>query len=98
MTAVPHAISRRALEVLGAEVLSRPPLAHARAVLEGLRVEAVYKVPVGKLNAVRRKTDGTDPLQQFIIGDHLEAVSLLLERKGKRAGFGDGIRRREMVR
>lgn len=98
MTAVPHAISRKALAVLGSEVLSRPPVAHARAVLEGLRVEAVSKVPVGKLNAVRPKTDGTDPLQQFIVGDHLEAISLLLERQGKRAGFSDGIRRREMVR
>lgn len=98
MTAVPHAISRKALAVLGSEVLSRPPLAHACAVLEGLYVEAVYKVPVGKLNAIRRKADGQDPLQQFIIVDHLEAISLLLERQGKRAGFSDGIRRREMVR
>lgn len=98
MTAVPHAISRRALAVLGSEGLSRPPLAHALAVLEGLHVEAIYKVPVGKLNAVRRKADGQDPLQQFIIVDHLEAISLLIERRGKRAGFSDGIRRREMVR
>lgn len=98
MTAVPHAISRKALAVLGSEVLSRPPLAQARAVLEDLRVEAVFKVPVGKLNAVRRKADGTDPLQQLIIEDHLEAVSLLLECQGKRAGFSDGTRRREMVR
>lgn len=98
MTAVPHAISRRALEVLGSESLSRPPLAHAQAVLSGLRVVAAHKVHVGKLNAVRRKEDGTDPLQQLITADHMEAVSLLLEHRGNRAGFSDGTRRREMVR
>jgi cellulose synthase/poly-beta-1,6-N-acetylglucosamine synthase-like glycosyltransferase len=98
MTAVPHAISRRALEVLGSESLSRPPLAHAQAVLSGLRVVAAHKVHVGKLNAVRRKEDGTDPLQQLITADHMEAISLLLEHRGNRAGFSDGTRRREMVR
>jgi glycosyltransferase involved in cell wall biosynthesis len=98
MTAVPHAISRRALEILGSQLLSRPPLAHAQAVLSGLRVVAAHKVHVGKLNAVRRKEDGTDPLQQLITADHMEAVSLLLEHRGNRAGFSDGTRRREMVR
>lgn len=81
MTAVPHAISRRALEILGSQSLSRPPLAHAQAVLSGLRVVAAHKVHVGKLNAVRRKEDGTDPLQQLITADHMEAVTLLLEHR-----------------
>ncbi|GGF60036.1 hypothetical protein GCM10010912_01590 [Paenibacillus albidus] len=98
MTAVPHALSRKALSLLGTSALSRPPLAHARAIMEGLHVEAVHKVPVGKLNRVRRKAGGTDPLQHLIVGDHLEALSLLLERQGDRAGFSDGSRRREMVR
>lgn len=98
MTAVPHAMSRKALEVLGSALLSRPPLAHARAIMDGLRIETVHKVPVGKLNAVRRKAGSYDPLQQVIIGDHLEAVSMLLQRQRDRAGFSDGSRRREMVR
>ncbi|KAI7257077.1 hypothetical protein KC345_g10871 [Hortaea werneckii] len=98
LTAVPHAISRRALDVLGSGSLSRPPLAHARAVLDGLRVIAVHSVPVGKMNAVRRKAGGSDPLQEIILRDHLEAVALLLERKGDRGGFSDGTRRREMVK
>ncbi|WP_245864063.1 glycosyltransferase family 2 protein [Paenibacillus donghaensis] len=98
MTAVPHAISRRALEQLGSAVLSRPPLAHARAVLEGLQVQTVDEVPVGKLNAVRRKVGREDPLQHVIVQDHLAAVQLLLERRGSRAGLSDGIRRRELVR
>jgi glycosyltransferase involved in cell wall biosynthesis len=98
MTAVPHAISRRALGILGSDSLSRPPLAHAQAILNGLRVETAYKVPVGKLNAVRRKKDGQDPLQELITADHLEAVSLLLESRGSRAGFDDVTRRRELVK
>lgn len=98
LTAVPHAISRRALEMLGSGLLSRPPLAHARAVLDGLQVTAVRGVPVGRMNAVRRKSGGSDPLKEVILLDHLEAVALLLERRGERAGFSDGTRRREMVK
>ncbi|KGE20740.1 glycosyltransferase family 2 protein [Paenibacillus wynnii] len=98
MTAVPHALSRRAFQVLGSDLLSRPPVAYVHAVMEGLRVEPVHIVPVGKINAVRRKKGGRDPLQQLVIADHLEAIALLLKRRGSRAGFTDGIRRREMVR
>ncbi|QWU15252.1 Glycosyl transferase family 2 [Paenibacillus sophorae] len=98
MTAVPHALSRRALDTLGSGLLSSPPVAQAKAVMEGLRVVAANKVPVGRMNVIRPKTDGTDPLQQIIVADHLRAVSLVLEQCGGRAGFGDGARRREMVR
>lgn len=97
LTAVPHALSRRALASLGS-VLSRPPLAHALAVLEGLQVKAVHKVPVGRLNAVRPKRAGTDPLREVILTDHLDAAGLVLQRRGERAGFIDGNRRRGMVR
>ncbi|UQZ33248.1 glycosyl transferase [Paenibacillus sp. PK3_47] len=98
LTAVPHAISRKALAALGSSLLSRPPMAYARAVLDGLLIKPVVRVPVGKLNAVRRKTGGKDPLQEAVIRDHLDAVQQLLEHKGDRAGYSDGNRRREMVR
>lgn len=98
LTAVPHALSRRALASLGSVLLSRPPLAHAQAVLEGLQVKAVHKVPVGRLNAVRPKQAGTDPLREIILTDHLDAAGLVLQRRGERAGFIDGNRRRGMVR
>ncbi len=98
LTAVPHALSRSALRVLGTEALSRPPLAHARAVMEGLQVQTVHHVPVGKLNAARRKRAGVDPLQEVVVRDHLDALALVLQRRGPRAGFSDGARRREMVR
>ncbi|MNI55645.1 hypothetical protein D3C73_1106060 [compost metagenome] len=98
LTAVPHALSRNALKALGSGSLSRPPLAYVRAVLGGLKVKAAHKVPVGRMNAVRRKEEGIDPLQEVILRDHLDAVSLVLEHRGERAGYGDAARRREMVR
>ncbi|MBY9078690.1 glycosyltransferase [Paenibacillus sp. HN-1] len=98
MTTVPHALSRRALETLGTGMLSCPPAAQARAVLEGLRVEAVHLVPVGRMNAIRRRKGGRDPLADIIVSDHLQAAAILLERLGERAGYPDGRRRREMVR
>ncbi|MFD1772643.1 glycosyltransferase family 2 protein [Paenibacillus rhizophilus] len=98
MTAVPHALSRRALDTLGSGILSSPPVAQAKAILEGLKIEAAHKVPVGRMNVIRPKADGTDPLQQIIVADHLRAISLVLESGGERAGFSDGTRRREMVR
>ncbi|WP_379159288.1 glycosyltransferase family 2 protein [Paenibacillus sp. sgz5001063] len=98
MTAVPHALSRRAYASLGSSLLSRPPLAHAQAVLDGLSVKAVHKIPVGRLNAIRPKRAGTDPLREVILKDHLDAAGLVIQRRGERAGFGDGNRRREMVR
>ncbi|KWX74577.1 glycosyltransferase family 2 protein [Paenibacillus jilunlii] len=98
LTAVPHALSRKALAALGSGLLSRPPLAHAQAVLEGLLVKAVHKVPVGRLNAVRPKQAGADPLREVILTDHLDAAGMVFQRRGERAGFNDGNRRREMVR
>ncbi|OKP71463.1 glycosyl transferase [Paenibacillus helianthi] len=98
MTAVPHALSRKAYADLGSSLLSRPPLAHAQAVLDGLVVKAVHKIPVGKLNAIRPKRAGADPLREVILRDHLDAAGLVIQRRGERAGFSDGNRRREMVR
>ncbi|WP_310551600.1 glycosyltransferase family 2 protein [Paenibacillus glufosinatiresistens] len=97
LTAVPHALSRQAAERLG-DLLAVPPAALARAVLDGLRVVRASHVPVGRLNPVRRRNAGRDPLQDVVFADHLVAMELLLRERGPRAGFTDGARRREMVR
>ncbi len=99
MTAVPHAINRRALEVIGPEFLSVPPKAHAIAVFLGLRVEPVRYVEVGRSNPSkrRRKVLGKDPLEHLIVGDHLEALEWLLKRTGPRALRTDLGRKREVV-
>lgn len=96
MTAVPHALSRRALETIGASELSIPPKAQAAAVNRGLRVEAVYRVEVGRLNPGR--IPGGDPLEMLVLGDHLEALEALIAERGIRGGYHDGGRRRSVVR
>ena len=58
MTAIPHALSRQALEIIGISSLEIPPLAHAKAIFGGLRVQAVHHVPVGKWNAARPRKQG----------------------------------------
>ncbi|MCI1775916.1 MAG: glycosyltransferase [Paenibacillus lautus] len=96
MTAVPHALSRRALDVIGLSELSVPPKAQAAAVNRGLRVEAVFRVEVGRLNPGR--TAGRDPLEMLVLGDHLEALEGVIAERGIRGGYHDGGRRRSVVR
>ncbi|BBH18682.1 hypothetical protein Back11_00270 [Paenibacillus baekrokdamisoli] len=98
MTAVPHAVSRLALEKIGAAALSVPPLAHAKAIHHGLVVKAVQHVNVGKLNLPRVERERTQPLEMLIVGDHLEAIEWLTVQTDKRGGFTDMLRKREMAR
>jgi len=98
MTAVPHAISRRALEAIGADALAVPPLAQAKAAAAGLNIRLARRVPVGRLNPPRRARERSRPLEPLIVGDHLEAIAWLSERMDPRGGFSDGDRRRSKVR
>ena len=98
MTAVPHALSRRALEAIGADALAVPPLAQAKAAVLGLNIRLAGRVPVGRLNPPRRARERSRSLEPLIVGDHLEAIAWLTEQAGPRGGFGDGERRRGKVR
>jgi glycosyltransferase involved in cell wall biosynthesis len=100
LTAVPHAISRRALETLGAPSLSVPPRAMTQAVLAGLTVQAVHAVDVVRPNPQRPGVNigRSNPVEQLIIGDHLEAISYLVQARGEsRGGFSDLWRKRELL-
>lgn len=99
MTAIPHAISRNALQSIGVEALEIPPLAMARAIESGLEVKAVHTVSVGKKNRSRHKSRAgiTDPLSSLIVGDHLEALHWILTKQGYRGGYGDLGRKRDQV-
>ncbi|GIP29934.1 hypothetical protein J23TS9_50640 [Paenibacillus sp. J23TS9] len=98
LTAVPHAMNRRAADIIGSPNLSIPPLAQAMAVHSGLKVSAVHDVPVGKLNRRRRGTaNGQDPLQQVVIDDHLQAIDWYLSRTDPRGGYSDLGRDRDRV-
>ncbi|SFJ03268.1 Glycosyltransferase involved in cell wall bisynthesis [Paenibacillus sp. UNC496MF] len=98
MTAVPHAISRRALDGIGADALAVPPLAHVKAVRLGFAVKAVKHINVGKLNLLRKKRERTNPLERLIVGDHLEAIDWLAGQSDDRGGYGDAERKREFAR
>ncbi|MCM3175093.1 glycosyltransferase [Paenibacillus sp. MER 99-2] len=99
MTAIPHAISRKALEVIGAGCLEIPPLAQAKAVVGGLQVRAVHHVPVGRMNAVRlRKRRSADLLSQVILTDHLTAIKWITDTLGSRGGHSDLERVRSLAR
>jgi glycosyltransferase involved in cell wall biosynthesis len=99
MTTVPHAISRKALAVIGSENLAVPPKAQTIAIQHHLRVEAVHLVQVGSLNPIRRKgKKGGDPLGRLIIGDHLEAICWFTQVTNERGWHSDLSRNRSMVR
>lgn len=95
MTTIPHAISREALLKLGEDKLVVPPLAQAAAFLNGLNVEAVHHVSVGKENPKRRKKP--DPLEKLIFGDHLEAIAWYLSHTDTRGFKTDLGRLRKVV-
>ncbi|WP_281889197.1 glycosyltransferase [Paenibacillus sp. YYML68] len=101
MTTVPHAISRRALMTIGAEALTVPPKAQVLAILSGLKVRAVHLVGVGKLNKARNRpksSEGMDVLGSLIVGDHLEAMRVLIQTAGERGGHTDLTRNRDAAR
>ncbi|CAI6042853.1 glycosyltransferase family 2 protein [Cohnella sp. JJ-181] len=82
MTAVPHAMSRRALAAIGAEALAVPPLAMTKAIHAGMNIKRVRHIDVGSLNRPRTKRERTGSLEPLIIGDHLEAIGWWLKRDG----------------
>jgi glycosyltransferase involved in cell wall biosynthesis len=93
MTAVPHALSRRALYAIGAPALSVPPLAHAMVLHSNLDVRRVSRIDVGSLNPLRKQRERTNSLEPLIVGDHLEAIRWWLGCTDARAGCGDGRER-----
>jgi glycosyltransferase involved in cell wall biosynthesis len=97
MTTIPHAISRRALQVIEARNLSVPPLAHAIAIEKGLNVHKAHIVQVGRKNPRKRKNFKVDPLKNLIIGDHLEAINWLFAATNERGNMTDLTRDRSLV-
>ncbi|GAB6991518.1 glycosyltransferase family 2 protein [Paenibacillus pini] len=97
MTAVPHALSRHAVDTLGAECLSVPPVALAKATTSGLIIETVHEVSVGRMNRKRRKLGEIDPLQPLVIQDHLQALQWVISQNGPRCGYTDLGRQRNRV-
>ncbi len=98
LTAVPHALSRRAVETLGLELLSVPPKAQALALLLKLRVGNAGRVNVIRGNKRRKLNSGRrNPVASMIVGDHLEALKLVGDRQGARFVFPDVLRKRRYI-
>lgn len=98
LTTVPHALSKKALQMIGIDMLAVPPLAHAAAIHKGLNVRAVHHIDVGSKNPRRRRAAGADPLATLIVGDHLEAIGWLIRHTNPRGCRDDLQRQREKVR
>lgn len=95
MTAVPHALSRRAVTTLGIPSLIVPPKAQTLAVHHGLNIGVSGSVDVINGNKRRRNNTGrSNYVADLIIGDHLEALKLAGELGGNRLAFVDSLRNR----
>ncbi|MFB0844172.1 glycosyltransferase family 2 protein [Paenibacillus oleatilyticus] len=98
LTAVPHALSRHAVETLGLELLSVPPKAQALALLLKLRVGNAGRVNVIRGNKRRKLNSGRgNPVASMIVGDHLEALKLAGDRMGERLAYPDVLRKRRYI-
>lgn len=98
MTSIPHAISRKALETIGAENLAIPPLAQTIAIRSGLQIKAVHFIEVGSRNRIRTHATPGDPVGDLILGDHLEAIGWLIQTTDTRARLMDTTRDRKKMR
>lgn len=82
MTAVPHALSRYALERIGYRELMVPPKAQAISIMEKLRVEKAGTVNVIRNNRIRQGNTGAgNAMEQLIAGDHAEALRKVLMQR-----------------
>lgn len=100
LTLVPHALSRRAVEVAGLAGLCVPPKALVAAALNGLRIVRAHSVDILRHNPRRARSSANHepgPIEQLILGDHLEAIAHLLSARGPRAGFTELGRQRSAL-
>ncbi|HEX7057446.1 MAG TPA: glycosyltransferase [Bacilli bacterium] len=95
LTAVPHALSRKAVEKIGVANLSVPPKAHAMILLNGLNVRLPCSIDVLTRNKHRQLNVGEgNPVAELIVGDYLEALSWAFQSRGTRLSFPDMLRKR----
>jgi len=91
LIAVPHAISRNALDHIQWSTLLSPVVTQVKGVLSGLKTASVHRVDVDKMNRIRPDqhfaVKGIPPATERIIGDHVEAIHALFTWKGPRGIF-----------
>lgn len=99
LTAVPHALSRKAIDKIGASQLAIPPKAQAIALSAGLTIGAAASVDVISANRLREGNKGTgNAVAELIIGDHVEALEWAMrDRNAPRLTFADHVRNRSRI-
>jgi len=98
LTAIPHAMTKRAAEMIGYSNLTVPPKAQVIAIEKGLKIGAAANVDVISRNRVRMRNVGrSNPVSNLILGDHVEAFRSALDLRGSRLSFPDRVRRREFT-
>mgnify|MGYP002335989262 FL=1 len=96
LTAIPHALSRRAVETIGFRNLTVPPLAQAIALRSGLKVNSPASINVIRKNRIKVNNFGVgNAVEGLIIGDHLEALHYSMSKQGKRLALADRLRKRK---
>ncbi|WP_235827908.1 glycosyltransferase family 2 protein [Brevibacillus migulae] len=95
MTTVPHAMNRKALTAIGIQMLAVPPKAQASAIMQGLRVARAVSINTARVN--RKRPRRKERVMDLVLGDHLEAIGLVIAQRGSRAGKTDFSRHRELL-
>jgi hypothetical protein len=97
LTAIPHILSRQSIKKIGFQNLMVPPKAHALAIKKGLQICAPASVNVLSSNKNHLQNTGlVNPVSTLIVGDHLEAMHILMETQSARLGFQDNNRKRSL--
>ncbi|SFI28100.1 MULTISPECIES: glycosyltransferase [unclassified Bacillus (in: firmicutes)] len=92
-TAIPHAFSKKCIDEIGFETLVSPVYSQMKTILDGYNVKNVHRVEVDQMNKIRpdkhfAKNKGElPPSTTRIVGDHIEGISYLIKRMGKRGLF-----------
>ncbi len=95
LTAIPHAMSRKAAQEIGYSNLAVPPKAQVIAMNKGMKIGTPTQVDVISQNKIRQRNVGTNNIvSEMIIGDHLEAMKEAMDRNGSRLLYQDHIRNR----
>jgi hypothetical protein len=98
MTAIPHALSRRAIELIGNENLAVPPKAQAKAIQLDLSI-LVSSISIDVISKNKHREENVGRMNQvsdLIIGDHLEALESVMGSTGARLFYPDVNRNRAL--
>jgi hypothetical protein len=99
LTAIPHALSRKTVEIIGFHNLAIPPLAQAIALQSKMKVTAPTSINVIRRNRIKSTNKGHGNfVEELIIGDHLEALHYSMKKQGNRLHLKDRLRKRQSIK